>query len=42
MVTEWVSLGIGLALIALTALYVAAEFSFVTVDRSRPPAGRRR
>src|SRR6478735_642370 len=34
MVTEWVSLGIGLALIAMTALYVAAEFSFVTVDRS--------
>ena len=34
MVTEWVSLGVGLALIALTALYVAAEFSFVTVDRS--------
>lgn len=35
MVIEWVLLGVGLLLIALTAIYVAAEFSFVTVDRGR-------
>ena len=35
MVTEWILLGVGLILIAGTALYVAAEFSLVTVDRAR-------
>lgn len=34
MIIEWILLGVGLVLIALTALYVAAEFSFVTVDRA--------
>jgi CBS domain containing-hemolysin-like protein len=34
MITEWVLLVVGLVLIAFTALYVAAEFSFVTVDRA--------
>lgn len=31
---EWILLGVGFVLIALTALYVAAEFSLVTVDRA--------
>src|SRR5664279_2851002 len=35
MLTEWVLLGVGLILIAGTSLYVAAEFSLVTVDRAR-------
>ena len=35
MLTEWILLGVGLVLIAGTALYVAAEFSLVTVDRAR-------
>jgi len=35
MLTEWILLGVGLILIAGTALYVAAEFSLVTVDRAR-------
>lgn len=30
----WILLGVGVVLIALTALYVAAEFSLVTVDRA--------
>lgn len=30
----WILLGVGLLLIALTAVYVAAEFSLVTVDRA--------
>ena len=34
MITQWILLAVGIVLIALTALYVAAEFSFVTVDRS--------
>ena len=34
MITPWVLLFVGLVLIALTALYVAAEFSLVTVDRA--------
>ena len=34
MITEWILLGVGLLLIAGTALYVAAEFSLVTVDRA--------
>lgn len=34
MITQWVLLGVGLLLIAGTALYVAAEFSLVTVDRA--------
>lgn len=33
MITQWILLVVGIVLIALTALYVAAEFSFVTVDR---------
>ncbi len=34
MLTQWVSIGVGLILILFTALYVAAEFSFITVDRA--------
>ncbi|RIJ76481.1 HlyC/CorC family transporter [Nakamurella silvestris] len=34
MITPWVLLGVGLVLIAFTALYVAAEFSFITIDRA--------
>ena len=34
MILEWVLLIVGLLLIAGTALYVAAEFSMVTVDRA--------
>src|SRR5664279_481622 len=34
MIAQWILLGVGLILIAGTALYVAAEFSLVTVDRS--------
>ena len=34
MITEWILVGVGLVLIAGTALYVAAEFSLVTVDRA--------
>ena len=34
MILEWVLLVVGLVLIAGTALYVAAEFSMVTVDRA--------
>lgn len=34
MIIEWILLLVGIVLIALTALYVAAEFSFVTVDRA--------
>ena len=34
MITEWILLGVGLVLIAGTALYVSAEFSLVTVDRA--------
>lgn len=34
MITEWILLGVGLLLIAGTALYVSAEFSLVTVDRA--------
>ncbi len=34
MLTQWVSLGIGAILILFTALYVAAEFSLITVDRA--------
>ncbi|AZI57914.1 HlyC/CorC family transporter [Nakamurella antarctica] len=34
MITQWVLLGVGLVLILLTALYVAAEFSLITVDRA--------
>lgn len=34
MITEWILLGVGLVLVAGTALYVAAEFSLVTVDRA--------
>ena len=34
MILEWVLLVVGLLLIAGTALYVAAEFSMVTVDRA--------
>ena len=32
--TEWLLLGAGLVLVAANALFVAAEFSFITVDRS--------
>lgn len=32
--TAWILLGVGVVLIALTAIYVAAEFSLVTVDRA--------
>jgi CBS domain containing-hemolysin-like protein len=35
MVTEWVFLGVSLLLILTCGLFVAAEFSFVTVDRSQ-------
>ena len=43
MILEWVLLVVGLVLIAGTALYVAAEFSLVTVDRATVSrAGRRR
>ena len=34
MITQWILLGVGVVLIAGTALYVAAEFSLVTVDRA--------
>lgn len=34
MITQWIMVGIGLILIAGTALYVAAEFSLVTADRA--------
>lgn len=34
MITQWIMVGIGLVLIAGTALYVAAEFSLVTADRA--------
>ncbi len=34
MITEWILVGVGLILIAGTALYVSAEFSLVTVDRA--------
>ncbi len=34
MITSWIGLGVGLVLIAFTALYVAAEFSLITVDRA--------
>jgi CBS domain containing-hemolysin-like protein len=34
MITAWVSLAVGLFLVLFTALYVAAEFSLITVDRS--------
>ncbi|MDQ6658825.1 MAG: hemolysin family protein [Actinomycetota bacterium] len=34
MITEWILLIVGIVLIAFTALYVSAEFSFVTVDRA--------
>ena len=34
MITAWVSLGVGVILIGFTALYVAAEFSLITVDRA--------
>jgi CBS domain containing-hemolysin-like protein len=34
MLAQWVAVGVGLLLIAATAVYVAAEFSFITVDRS--------
>lgn len=34
MITEWILLVVGIVLIAFTALYVSAEFSFVTVDRA--------
>lgn len=34
MIAQWVLLAVGLLLIAATALYVAAEFSLVTVDRA--------
>ncbi len=34
MITAWIGLGVGLVLIAFTALYVAAEFSLITVDRA--------
>jgi CBS domain containing-hemolysin-like protein len=33
-ITEWILLGVGAILIAGTAVYVAAEFSLVTVDRA--------
>ena len=33
--TEWILLALSLALIAACGVFVAAEFSFVTVDRSR-------
>jgi len=33
MITQWILLVVGIVLVALTALYVAAEFSFVTVER---------
>jgi len=33
-ITQWIMVGIGLVLIAGTALYVAAEFSLVTADRA--------
>jgi CBS domain containing-hemolysin-like protein len=35
MLTEWVFLGVSLLLILSCGLFVAAEFSFVTVDRSQ-------
>jgi len=34
LITEWILVAVGLLLIAGTALYVAAEFSLVTVDRA--------
>jgi CBS domain containing-hemolysin-like protein len=34
-VTEWAYLGISLLLIVSCGLFVAAEFAFVTVDRSQ-------
>ena len=34
MITAWISVGVGLVLILFTALYVAAEFSLITVDRA--------
>ena len=33
--TTWLLLGLALVLIAANALFVAAEFAFVTADRSR-------
>ena len=33
--TPWILLGVSLLLIAACGVFVAAEFSFVTVDRSR-------
>ena len=32
--TEWLLLGVVVLLVAANALFVAAEFSFITVDRS--------
>ena len=34
MIAQWIMVGVGLVLIAGTALYVAAEFSLVTADRA--------
>ncbi len=34
MIAQWIMVGVGVVLIAGTALYVAAEFSLVTVDRA--------
>ena len=34
MITQWIMVGVGIVLIAGTALYVAAEFSLVTADRA--------
>jgi len=33
-ITQWIMVGVGIVLIAGTALYVAAEFSLVTADRA--------
>ena len=33
--TEWILLGVALLLIAACGVFVAAEFAFVTVDRSK-------
>ena len=40
--TAWILLAAALLLIAACGVFVAAEFSFVTVDRSQGRAGRRR
>ncbi len=35
MLTAWILLGVALLLVAACGVFVAAEFSFVTVDRGQ-------